>query len=65
MSRKWQLAVAGIVLALILLIVGIPWYVPALVVVVALAIPIIGYRMLDPYQRKRLGRIAKRKQLGR
>jgi hypothetical protein len=63
MSRRWQLAVAGFVLAIILWIVGIPWYVPVLLILAAAAVPIIGYMTLDSNQRARIRRI-RRKQIG-
>ena len=65
MSRKMQLAAAGIVIAIVLWIVGIPWYVPALIIVAALAVPVAGYMMLDSSQRARIRRMRTRKQLGR
>jgi hypothetical protein len=64
MSRKWQLAVAGFVLAIILWIVGIPWYVPVLLILAAAAVPIIGYMTLDSNQRARIRRM-RRRQIGR
>jgi multisubunit Na+/H+ antiporter MnhG subunit len=65
MSRKWQLAVAGIVLAIILWAVGIPFWVPVLIVLAALAVPVVGYMMLDSNQRARIRRMQKRRQIGR
>lgn len=65
MSRKWQLAIGGIVVAIILLIVGIPAWVPVLVILAALAVPVVGYMMLDSNQRGRIRRIRQRKQIGR
>jgi MFS superfamily sulfate permease-like transporter len=65
MSRNWQVAIAGIVVAIILLIVGIPAWVPIVVLLAALAVPVVGYMMLDSNQRTRLRRIRQRKQLGR
>jgi uncharacterized membrane protein YccF (DUF307 family) len=65
MSRKWQLAIGGIVVAIILWIVGIPVWVPVLVILAALAVPVIGYMMLDSNQRKRIRRIRQRRQLTR
>ncbi|HVB41239.1 MAG TPA: hypothetical protein VNF47_00865 [Streptosporangiaceae bacterium] len=65
MSRRWQLASAGVVLAIILWIVGIPWYVPFLILAAAIAVPVVGYLMLDSNQRARIRRARARKQLGR
>lgn len=63
MSRKWQLAVGGIVVAIILLIVGVPLWVPVVVILAALAVPVVGYAMLDSNQRARVRRMRDRKQL--
>jgi hypothetical protein len=65
MSRKWQLAIAGIVVGIILWIVGIPAWVPVLVILAALAVPVVGYMMLDSNQRKRIRRIRQRRQINR
>lgn len=65
MSRKWQLAIGGIVVAIILWIVGIPVWVPVLVILAALAVPVVGYMMLDSNQRARIRRMRQRKQIGR
>lgn len=63
MSRKWQLAVGGIVVAIILLIVGVPLWVPVVLILAALAVPVVGYAMLDSSQRARVRRMRDRKQL--
>jgi len=63
MSRKWQLAIGGIVVAIILWIVGIPAWVPVLIILAALAVPVVGYMMLDSNQRARIRRMRQRKQL--
>lgn len=65
MSRKWQLAAAGVALAIILMIFGIPLWVPVLILLAALAIPVVGYLMLDSNQRTRIRRMRGRKQIGR
>lgn len=66
MSRKWQLAIGGIVVAIILFIVGIPAWVPVLVILAALAVPVVGYLMLDSNQQARIRRrMRQRKQIGR
>ena len=65
MSRKWQLAIGGIVVAIILWIVGIPAWVPIVLILAALAVPVVGYMMLDSNQRARIRRIRERKQIGR
>jgi uncharacterized membrane protein len=63
MSRRWQIAIGGIVLAIILLIVGIPAWVPVLILIAALAVPVVGYLMLDSNQRTRIRRMRQRKQI--
>ena len=65
MSRNWQVAIGGIVVAIILLIVGVSPWVPVVVILAALAVPAVGYMMLDSNQRARIRRIRQRKQLGR
>jgi hypothetical protein len=57
-----KFAIAGIILGLILFIVS-PWL--ALVVIVAaIGVPLAGYLMLDPSQRRRLKDIRRRRQIG-
>ncbi len=60
MSNQGKLAVGGVVVGLILLI-WVPWWVTLLIVV---GVPVAGYLMLDPSQRRRLRR-AGRRQIGR
>ena len=64
MTPGMKIGIAGIVVALILLIIGVPWWAFALVFVIALAIPVGGYLMLDKSQRRRLRGI-RRRQVGR
>jgi uncharacterized membrane protein len=64
MAPGVKIGIAGIVLALILLIVGVPFWAVALVFVIAAAIPVGGYLMLDKSQRRRL-RGTRRRQVGR
>jgi hypothetical protein len=47
MTPSMKVGIVGIVIALILLIVGIPLWAVALVVVIAAAIPVGGYLALD------------------
>jgi len=56
--------IAGVIVALILFVLGVPFYVPLILLVLAIAIPAIAYAMLDPSQRRRLRRARGRKQLG-
>jgi multisubunit Na+/H+ antiporter MnhG subunit len=64
MSRGWALAIGGIVIAIILYAFGIPLWVPVIVALVALAVPVVGYLMLDSSQKARIRRMRQRKQLG-
>ncbi|MGZ4434599.1 MAG: hypothetical protein ACXVW7_13380 [Trebonia sp.] len=64
MAPGVKIGIAGIVLALILLIVGVPFWAVALVFVIAAAIPVGGYLMLGKSQRRRLRGI-RRRQVGR
>jgi uncharacterized membrane protein len=64
MAPGVKIGIAGIVVALILLIVGVPFWAVALVFVIAAAIPVGGYLMLDRSQRRRLRGI-RRRQVGR
>jgi hypothetical protein len=64
--RRWPAFVAGFVVAIILfLITGIPLWVPVLVLLAALAVPVVGWMMLDPSQRRRIRGMRDRGQLGR
>ena len=65
MSRKWQLAAAAFAVAIVLWIVGIPWYVPMLLILAALAIPLVAYMTLDSSQRARIRRMRGHGQIGR
>ena len=60
MTPHMKVGIAGIVLALILLIIGIPFWAVALVFVIAAAIPVGGYLALDKSQRRRLRAIRSR-----
>jgi hypothetical protein len=57
---KWS--IVGIVLGLILLI-WLPWWVTAGIVVLAVGIPAAAYLSLDPSQRRRYREIRRRKAL--
>jgi asparagine N-glycosylation enzyme membrane subunit Stt3 len=58
------LTIGGIIVGLIVL-AWLPWYVSALIIIAAIAIPATAYRMLDPSQRRRLRNVRRRRQLGR
>jgi hypothetical protein len=53
MTPHVKIGIAGIVIALILLIVGVPLWAVGILFVIALAIPVGGYLMLDKSQRRR------------
>jgi membrane protein implicated in regulation of membrane protease activity len=57
MTPSMKIGIAGIAVALVLLIIGVPFWAVALVFVVAAAIPIGGYLALDKSQRRRLKEI--------
>jgi hypothetical protein len=61
MTPGMKVGIAGIVVALILLIVGIPLWAVGLVVVIAAAIPVGGYLALDKSQRRRIKAIRARR----
>jgi hypothetical protein len=62
MSPHMKFGIAGVIVGLILFIIS-PWLALA-VIAVAIGVPAILYRMLDPSQRARLRRARQRKQLG-
>jgi hypothetical protein len=64
MSPQMKIGITGVVIALILFIAPIPWYVPVLLLALAIGIPVAAYAMLDPSQRRRLKRARGRKSLG-
>ena len=64
MSRPLMFGIGGVILGLILFAV-LPFWVGALVIVAAIAIPIIAWRALDPSQRRRIRNMRDRGQLGR
>ncbi|MGW4223289.1 MULTISPECIES: hypothetical protein [Streptomyces] len=60
MSRNAKVAVGGVAVGLILLF-WLPWWVALLIIV---GVPAAAYLTLDPSQRRRLRRVA-RKEIGR
>ena len=62
MSGRMKIAIGGIIIGLILFIVN-PW-IALVVIAAAIAVPVAGYLMLDPSQRRRLRRIQRRRQIG-
>jgi hypothetical protein len=63
MSRPMMFGIGGVILGLILFVVS-PWLAIG-VIVLAIAIPVILWRMLDPSQRRRIRGMRDRGQLGR
>ncbi len=63
MSRHLMFGIGGVILGLILFIVS-PWLALG-VIVLAIAIPVILWRMLDQSQRRRIRGMRDRGQLGR
>ncbi len=63
MSRHLMFGIGGVIIGLILFIVS-PWLALG-VIVLAIAIPVIAWRMLDPSQRRRIRGMRDRGQLGR
>jgi membrane protein implicated in regulation of membrane protease activity len=63
MSRHMWFGIGGVILGLILFIVS-PWLALG-VIVLAIAAPLIAWRMLDSSQRRRIRGMRSRGQLGR
>jgi hypothetical protein len=63
MSRPMMFGIGGVILGLILFIVS-PWLALA-VIALAIAVPVIAWRTLDPSQRRRIKNMRDRGQLGR
>ncbi|HEY1644600.1 MAG TPA: hypothetical protein VGG35_28310 [Streptosporangiaceae bacterium] len=63
MTPHMKFGIAGVVIGLILFIV-LPWYVPLILIALAIGIPVAAYAMLDPAQRRRLKANRRRRQLG-
>jgi hypothetical protein len=62
MTPHLRYGLIGVVIGLILFIIN-PWLAIA-VIVAAVAIPVIAYRMLSPEQRRRIREKRRRKQIG-
>jgi membrane protein implicated in regulation of membrane protease activity len=64
MSPQMKWGIAGVIIALVLF--GfIPWYIPAVLLVIAIAVAGTGWRALSPSQRRRIREIRRRRELGR
>ena len=59
MSGRTKIAIGGVIIGLILLFIN-PW-IGLVVIAAAIAIPVAGYLMLDPSQRRRLKNIQQRR----
>ena len=64
MSRLSKIAIGVAVVGLIVM-VAFNWLAGLIVVLAAIAIPVGGYLMLDPSQRRRLRDIQRRRQIDR
>ena len=58
MSAKWGITIAGVVIGLILFIIN-PW-IAVVVILAALAVPVVAWRMLDDSQRRRYRELRRR-----
>ena len=67
MSGRMKFAIAGAVVGIILIFALPGWglWLGVALIAVALGVPLAGYLMLDPSQRRRLREINRRRQLGR
>jgi Flp pilus assembly protein TadB len=63
MSRHMMFGIGGVILGLILFVVS-PWLALA-VIALAIVIPVVAWRTLDPSQRRRIRRMNDRGQLRR
>ena len=59
MSGRTKIAIGGAIIGLILLFIN-PW-IGLVVIAAAIAVPVAGYLMLDPSQRRRLKNIQQRR----
>ncbi len=63
MSPQVKWGIAGVIIALILF--GfIPWYIPVILLVIAIAVAGTGWRSLSPSQRRRIREMRRRGELG-
>lgn len=66
MSGRVKFGIAGVVIGLVLLWILPWWWIGALIILGAIALPVGGYMMLDPSQRRRLRRVQqRRREVGR
>jgi cell division protein FtsW (lipid II flippase) len=62
-KRQTAYIVGGIGVGVVLWIVGVPGWLIGLLILAAIAAPVVGYAILDPSQKRRLKGLA-RKQIG-
>lgn len=62
MSGRIKFAIVGVVIGLVTLLF-LPTWLSGLIILAAIGLPVAGYLMLDPSQRRRLKRVS-RKRLG-
>ncbi|WP_019633257.1 hypothetical protein [Actinomadura atramentaria] len=62
MSTGTKIAIGGVVVGFLTLFV-FPWWLSALIIVGSIGVPVAGYLLLDPSQRKRVNRQV-RKRIG-
>jgi hypothetical protein len=60
MTPHAKLGIAGVAVSLILLIVGIPFWLVGLLIVLAIAVPAGAWLMLDESQRRRYRELRRR-----
>ncbi|MGH3275648.1 MAG: hypothetical protein ACRDNZ_15155 [Streptosporangiaceae bacterium] len=63
MTTGKKVAITGVVIALILFALPIPFWVPLVLLALAIGIPLAGWAMLDPSQRRRI-RSSRRRSIG-
>ncbi len=63
MTPHMRYGIIGVIIGLILLIFA-PWWLAIAVIIIAIGVPIVAYRMLSPEQRRRLREQRRRRQLG-
>jgi membrane protein implicated in regulation of membrane protease activity len=62
-SRHMWFGIGGVIVGLILFAI-LPWWVPVLVIAAAIAIPVTAWAMLGSSNRRRIGQMRRRGQLG-
>jgi len=63
-NRMKFFLIAGVVLGIVVLLTGLPAWVGVVIILAAIGIPVAGYFMLDPSQRRKV-RQEGRKRIGR